>query len=108
MTKQQKKVELLKKIKQSKMSSLNVPDGINVPFPPDVTIDNLLSRSKLPDGTNKRIPCAFIVYRISLQRELESKGHKFSRSQISAMASTAWKSESSTVKDAYAKLVNDA
>jgi hypothetical protein len=89
-------------------SSLSVPDGIKAPFPPNVTVDNLLSRSKLPDGTNKRIPCAFIIYRTSLQRELESKGYKFSLSQISSMASNEWKNESEEVKYAYINLVNDA
>ncbi|RIA84805.1 hypothetical protein C1645_783378 [Glomus cerebriforme] len=86
----------------------SVFDNIKAPSQPEITIDDLLSRNKLPDGTNKRIPCAFIIYRMSLQRELKSKGHKLTLQQISAIAANAWKNESEEVKQAYTNLVNNA
>jgi hypothetical protein len=85
-----------------------IPDGIKIPFPPKTSVYDLLSRTKLPDGTNKRIPNAFIIYRKTLHHELVSKGYKFSLSQLSIMASSAWKNESEEVKQAYIDLVNNA
>src|SRR3954454_16538201 len=85
-----------------------IPDGIKIPFPPKTSVYDLLSRTKLPDGTNKRIPNAFIIYRKTLHHELVSKGYKFSLSQLSTMASSAWRNESEEVKQAYIDLVNNA
>jgi hypothetical protein len=86
----------------------NFPDDIKLPFPPKISIYSLLSKRKLPDGTNKRIPNAFIIYRMSLHHELVSKGYKYSLSQVSTMASKAWKNESKEVKQAYNDIVNNA
>lgn len=111
------KVQNLKGIvlKMFKMSTSNnrfdmpdFPDDIELPFPPKINIYNLLSKSKLPDGTNKRIPNAFIIYRMALNHELVSKGYKYSLSQVSTMASKAWKNESKEVKQVYNSLVNNA
>ncbi|RIA84806.1 hypothetical protein C1645_742072 [Glomus cerebriforme] len=89
-------------------SNLNILYNIKAPSQPEITVDDLLSRNKLPDGTNKRVPCAFIIYRMSLQRELKSKGYKLPLQQISAIAANAWKNESKEVKQAYINLVNNA
>src|SRR2546423_10961149 len=79
---------------------LNI-DDIRAPFPPTITADDLLSR---PNGTSKRVPCAFIIYRMSFHRELKSRGFKLSWRQISPMASKAWNNESEEVKQAYTDL----
>ncbi|GBB87320.1 hypothetical protein RclHR1_13750005 [Rhizophagus clarus] len=84
------------------------PDNIELPLPPKINIYSLLSKRKLPDGTSKRIPNAFIIYRMSLHHELVSKGYKYSLSQVSSMASKAWKNESKEVKQEYNNLVNNA
>jgi len=81
--------------------------GVEFPFPPRISIYDLLSKASF-SGNNKRIPNAFITYRMSLQRELVSKGCKVSLSELSIMASNAWKHESEVVKQAYINLVNDA
>src|SRR5947199_10209894 len=87
---------------------LNIPNDIKFPFPPKISIYDLLSRTTLLNGNNKRIPNAFIIYRMTLHRELVSKGYKVSLSQLSTMAANAWKCESEEAKQAYIDLVNDA
>lgn len=94
------------KASPSTSHSLNI--HIKAPSQPNITVDDLLSRKKLPDGTNKRVPCAFIIYRMALQRELKSRGHKLTLPQVSVMAADAWKIEPEEVKQGYIKLSNDA
>ena len=82
---------------------------IKPPFPPKISVHDLLSRTESADmKNNKRIPNAFIIYRMALSRELASKNYKVSLSQISTMASNMWKNELDEVKQAYIKLSNDA
>ena len=81
----------------------NINSGLNninikAPFPPTMTADDLLSR---PNGTSKRVPCAFIIYRMSLQREYKSRGFKLSWRESSRIAANTWNSESEEVKQAY-------
>jgi hypothetical protein len=86
----------------------NINSGLNInikaPFPPTITANDLLSR---PNGTNKRVPCAFIIYRMSLHREYKSRGFKLSWRQFSPIAANAWRSESDKVKQAYVNLSNE-
>src|ERR1043165_7564707 len=81
---------------------------VKPPFPPKTSVYDILSKTKLPNGTNKRIPNAFIIYRKSLHHDLLSKGYKISLSQVSTMASNEWKNESEEVKQTYTDLVNNA
>jgi hypothetical protein len=92
-----------------KTSSNNCELNIHIKAPsqPKITVADLLSRNKLPNGTKKRVPCAFIIYRMSLQRELKSKGYKLSWPQVSSMAANAWNNESEVVKQEYINLFND-
>lgn len=109
MVKKNKKKKLNKmpeKAFPSTSRSLNI--HVKAPSQPNITVDDLLSRKKLPDGTNKRVPGAFIIYRMALQRELKSKGHKLTLPKVSAMAADAWKIEPEEVKQEYIKLSNDA
>ena len=81
----------------------NLPYDVKIPCP---SVQSLLSKT---NGTNKKIPNAFIVYRTSLHHELVSKGYKVPVTQLSAMASHVWNNElTKEVKQAYNNLVVDA
>jgi hypothetical protein len=90
------------------ITDLNIPIDINLPFLPKISTYDLLSRTTLLNGNNKRIPNAFIIYRMTLHRELVSKGYKVSLTQLSTMAANAWKHETEEAKKVYIDLVNDA
>ncbi|RIA89133.1 hypothetical protein C1645_825257 [Glomus cerebriforme] len=82
-----------------------------VPPQPKITVKDLLSRNKLPDGNNKRVPCAFIIYRKTLQHELESKGYKLPMPQISTIAaeeeSVSQGQSNSVVENVNANVLNN-
>src|ERR1044072_4156044 len=87
----------------------NINSGLNninikAPFPPTMTADDLLSR---PNGTSKRVPCAFISYRMSLKRGYKSRGFKLSWREFSRIAANTWNNESKEVKQAYIDLFNE-
>ncbi|GBC08272.1 hypothetical protein RclHR1_00080049 [Rhizophagus clarus] len=77
---------------------------INVPYPPELTVEEILSRrSDVKLGS--RAPNRFFIYRLTYIKELRRRTCKnISMTKISPYISTSWSKEPSEVKDAYKEL----
>ncbi|CAG8663580.1 1396_t:CDS:1 [Racocetra persica] len=83
--------------------------SINVPFPPKITIKDLLAKVTSHDNKPGRTPNAFISYKMVLHRALKSQGCNYPISVISKIASLKWNYyEPNHVKSHYVKLADEA
>src|SRR6266487_1457243 len=78
---------------------------ISVPFPPKITIQDLIPAA---GNHNLKVPNAFIAYRIELVRELKSQNIFFDRTKISTLASKLWAKEPEEVKKYYKLMSSEA
>src|SRR2546430_579632 len=78
-----------------------------LPFPPDLSVDDLLEKSRCNSRPGK-IPNCFLCYRISWVEHLKKMGMKLDLSEISSFVSRMWQSERQEVKDYYKQLSVDA
>ncbi|CAG8693921.1 19828_t:CDS:1 [Cetraspora pellucida] len=101
-----------KKCHQSSNHNINILElvtSINVPFPPKITIKDLLAKVTPHDNKPGRTPNAFISYKMVLHRALKSQGFKYPIWVISKIASLKWKHyEPNHVKSHYIKLADEA
>ncbi|CAI2190373.1 13002_t:CDS:1 [Funneliformis geosporum] len=80
-----------------------------LPFPPVLTIDELLANAVKSKKPKVIIPNSFIIYRMSLHREYRNKQMKLpSMKKLSKIAKSSWNKESQIVKNEYIKLAKDA
>ncbi|CAG8784857.1 14174_t:CDS:1, partial [Gigaspora rosea] len=98
---------------RSKKSSnnVNIPElvtTIKIPFPPDITTEDLLANAAPHDNKPGRTPNAFISYKMALHRELKSQGFNFPIPVISKIASLKWKYEPVHVRNHYTRLADEA
>ncbi|CAB4490770.1 unnamed protein product [Rhizophagus irregularis] len=81
------------------------------PFPPALTIDDLIKNAQTSDNKPKMVPNAFIAYRMALIREyrIKNKNIKLPRMGVfSRIAENSWNKEPQHVKGYYNKLTQDA
>ncbi|CAG8842026.1 10841_t:CDS:1, partial [Gigaspora margarita] len=84
---------------------------INVPFPPIVDIENLISR---PRNRRKNIkprtkpPNAFLIYRMQYVKELYAKNQKLPMRTVSSTIAKSWRKEPNHVVEHYEKIAEDA
>ncbi|GBC05196.1 hypothetical protein RclHR1_00610008 [Rhizophagus clarus] len=79
---------------------------INVPYPPELTVEEILNR-RSDEKLGSRAPNQFLIYRQAYIKELR-KGINgtISMKKISSNISASWSRESSEVKEAYRRLSN--
>ncbi|GBC05204.1 hypothetical protein RclHR1_00610016 [Rhizophagus clarus] len=76
---------------------------INVPYPPELTVDEILSR-RSTGKLGSKAPNQFFLYRLAYIKELRKIGENISMTKISPYISMSWSKEPSEVKKAYKKL----
>ncbi|CAG8473539.1 11025_t:CDS:1 [Acaulospora colombiana] len=78
-------------------------DSIEVPFPPSITVDELIKKH-IQKGTVdvNRVSNAFFIYRNAYNREAMKLG--FMLKDVSRLAGSAWKSEPEYVKEHYKRM----
>lgn len=81
---------------------------IEIPFPPPITVDDLIAKTS-PHGNNPgRTPNAFIAYKMGIHRVLRNEKCNYQIPAISRLASDNWAKEPPHVKKYYKKLANEA
>ncbi|PKK71511.1 hypothetical protein RhiirC2_778328 [Rhizophagus irregularis] len=89
----------------------NLVNIFKPPFPPALTIDDLIKNAQTSDNKPKMVPNAFIAYRMALIREyrIKNKNIKLPRMGVfSRIAENSWNKEPQHVKGYYNKLTQDA
>jgi hypothetical protein len=87
--------------------NINEDINISVPFPPQITAQDLVPDEA--EGDRKRkISNAFIAYRKALVKEIKSRNIAYDRSKVSSLASHLWENEPKNVKEVYRKMSNEA
>lgn len=77
---------------------------ISVPFPPELTVEEILRR-RPDEKLGSRAPNRFFIYRLAYIKELRKRvDDTVSMTKISPHISSSWSKESTTVKEAYKKL----
>jgi hypothetical protein len=87
-------------------SSVNDADSllnISVPFPPQITAEEILERNKNnKTKERKKAPNNFMIYRMAFTKELKTrKISNINSFSMSVLAASIWKSEPPEVKQAY-------
>ncbi|KAG9293278.1 hypothetical protein G9A89_010649 [Geosiphon pyriformis] len=77
------------------------------PFPPILTPQDLISKKQKNSNPTKP-PNAFIIYRRAFVKASIDEGYQLPMTVISAMASQAWQTESSIVKEEYKRIAESA
>ncbi|CAG8445529.1 6185_t:CDS:2 [Rhizophagus irregularis] len=92
---------LIKPIRNTKKSEI---PSISVPFPPELTVEEILRRR--PDAKlGSRAPNRFFIYRLAYIKELRKRvDDTVSMTKISPHIGLSWAKESTSVKEAYKKL----
>ncbi|CAG8559165.1 10756_t:CDS:2 [Ambispora gerdemannii] len=70
------------------------------PFPPNITVNELIKPMNRKQKKPVKAPNAFMIYRINYSHEIRND-RKISQPEISSMSSQAWKQESPNVKKTY-------
>jgi hypothetical protein len=87
-------------------SSVNDADSllnISVPFPPQITAEEILERNKTKG--RKKAPNNFMIYRMAYTKELKTQNiSNINSFNTSALAASKWKSEPPEVKQAYKEI----
>ncbi|GBB90306.1 hypothetical protein RclHR1_01720027 [Rhizophagus clarus] len=91
----------IKPVRSNKRSEI---PSISVPFPPEITVAEILKRR--PDTKlGSRAPNRFFIYRLAYIKELKKRvDDNYSMTKISPHISLSWSKESSIVKEEYKKL----
>ncbi|PKY51008.1 hypothetical protein RhiirA4_546308 [Rhizophagus irregularis] len=77
---------------------------INVPYPPDLTVEEILSR-RSEDRLRSKAPNQFLIYRLAYIKELRKTiGENISMTKISPQISSSWAREPPEIKQAYKNL----
>ncbi|GBB84554.1 hypothetical protein RclHR1_11110003 [Rhizophagus clarus] len=85
------------------MNSNEIPH-IEVPFPPELTVEEILGR-RPDEKLGSRAPNSFFLYRLAFIKELKKRtGGNNSMTKISPYVSLSWSKEPPEIKDAYKKL----
>jgi hypothetical protein len=85
------------------MSANEIP-LFNVPYPPELTVEEILSR-RTDEKMVSRAPNQFFIYRLAYIKELRKRiGGNISMTRISPSISLSWSKEPPEVKEAYKKL----
>src|ERR1051325_11291714 len=89
-------------------NQIEIPDDFNVPFPPDITAEEVLSR-RTHKKLGSRPPNCFFIYRLTYLKALKNRLNinNFSMIDISPHIGSAWSRESVEVKRAYKKISDD-
>ncbi|RGB29908.1 kinase-like domain-containing protein [Rhizophagus diaphanus] len=86
-------------INTDSISSANI-ETIKIPFPPQITAEEVLDRSKYKE--RKKAPNNFMIYRLAYAKELKSQNiSNLSSYSVSALAALKWNNELDEVKQAY-------
>src|SRR4051794_32351016 len=100
--------------KETNISGKNSDDiliDIKLPFPPTLTINDLIKDPSKPSTSNKvkTFPSAFIAYRTALIKEYRINNSKLPpMGKFSKIAKNSWDREPKHVKDSYNKLIMNA
>jgi hypothetical protein len=77
---------------------------INVPYPPELTVEEILSR-RSEDRLRSKAPNQFLIYRLAYIKELRKMiGENISMTKISRQISSSWAREPPEIKQAYKNL----
>ncbi|CAB4394518.1 unnamed protein product [Rhizophagus irregularis] len=79
---------------------------INIPFPPTITIAELLTPKK--NCIKSKAPNCFMIYRQNYVRELQNQKLSYAMTDISGFISDSWKNESPSVVEFYKNLAQEA
>nr|CAG8615639.1 8444_t:CDS:2 [Entrophospora candida]CAG8622550.1 8636_t:CDS:2 [Entrophospora candida] len=80
---------------------------VKVPYPPPIKPEELVIPKKNGEVPS-RSPNPFIIYRRLYHRELKAKNLTLKMTDVSSMASTSWKKEPKSIKDAYFQIAEKA
>ncbi|GBB96584.1 hypothetical protein RclHR1_02790007 [Rhizophagus clarus] len=90
------------------LSSVNDADNvinISVPFPPQITAEEILDRNKPKE--RKKAPNQFMIYRMAYAKEIKTLNiSNINSFNISVLAASKWASEPDEVKRAYKDISN--
>ncbi|CAB4431266.1 unnamed protein product [Rhizophagus irregularis] len=76
----------------------------NIPFPPELTVEEILS-NRSDDRLNSRAPNRYLIYRLAFLKELRKRTDDIvSMTKISSQISSMWFNETTAVRDAYKNL----
>jgi hypothetical protein len=89
------------------MGIIEIPKDFAVPYPPDITPEEVISR-RSPEKLKSRPPNRFFIYRLAYIKQLKKfiNIKKFSMTKISPHISKSWSAERTEVKQAYKKLAD--
>ncbi|GES98126.1 kinase-like domain-containing protein [Rhizophagus clarus] len=86
--------------------SINEILSINVPYPPELTVEEILSR-RTDERLGSRAPNSFFIYRLAYIKEFKKRiGESISMTKISPYVSLSWSKEPPEIKEAYKRLSN--
>jgi len=93
------------KAKGPRITHINIPENFSVPFPPQVTPDEILSR-RSEENLDKKHPNQFFIYRLAYIKELKKYLNidNVSVTVISPHIASSWRKESINVKYTYRRL----
>ncbi|CAB5156200.1 hypothetical protein RhiirA5_425840 [Rhizophagus irregularis] len=75
-----------------------------IPFPPELTVEEVLS-NRTDDRLNSRAPNRYFIYRLAFLKELRKRTDDIvSMTKISSYISSMWFNETTAVRDAYKNL----
>jgi hypothetical protein len=78
--------------------------SIRVPYPPELTVEEILKR-RPDEKLGSRAPNRFFIYRLAYIKELRKRADdNFSMTKISPHISSSWSKESAAVKEEYKRL----
>ncbi|PKY52372.1 kinase-like protein [Rhizophagus irregularis] len=81
------------------LSTINDADDvmkISVPYPPQITAEEVLNRSKAKE--RKKAPNSFMIYRMAYIKELKTKNLNINQFNASVLAASKWNNESEEIK----------
>ncbi|RGB35548.1 hypothetical protein C1646_667652 [Rhizophagus diaphanus] len=93
------------KAARKKMLNNHQPQ-INIPFPPTITINELLTPRK--NCIKSKAPNCFMIYRQNYVRELQNQKLSYAMTDISGIISDRWKNETPKVVEYYKNLAQEA
>src|SRR4051812_39939439 len=88
------------------MSCQNPNTIITLPFPPSITVSDIVNRRK-PSRAKSKSPNAFLIYRKAFLNQLSRSHHNLRMTDVSRLVSKYWQSETEDVKDAYRKIAQE-
>ncbi|POG77948.1 hypothetical protein GLOIN_2v1542938, partial [Rhizophagus irregularis DAOM 181602=DAOM 197198] len=81
---------------------------INVPYPPELSVEEILSR-RSDERLRSRAPNQYFIYRMAYIKQLRKIiGDNISMIRISPYISSSWSKEPPEVKEAYKRLSGQA